>query len=156
MAGVDDLFWLYQNADTAILLAVSLAAYIAWKRDIQPRLMALEDVQERRGEKWDDQKLSGQERDLLLDDAHDRIGRVEDAVARLRERLRRLENGVAAETGFYRGGDAEPDFDFDGRSPDDAPSAQTSAMDEAIDQDRNTGRQQDRSDDRPERGDTLT
>lgn len=120
MVGVDDLFWFYQNADTGILLALSIGAYIVWKREIQPRLNALEQTQRKRASKWRDQHLSGQERDLLLDDAHERIDDVEGAVARLRSRLQNLETGIAAETGyrtdvddqFFRGGDADVDVDF--------------------------------------------
>lgn len=174
MVGVDDLFWFYQNADTAILLALTVGAYIVWKRDVQPRLQELEQTQERRAERWADQNLSDQERDILLDDAHERIDGVDQAVGRLRDRLRRLETCVAAETGFYRGGGSEPDFDFGGCDPDDAPSAQSSAsVTNDIDvsggerpdrrhgvdpreRDRDSGRQQDRTDDRPEAGNTTS
>lgn len=127
MPGVEDLFWLYQNADTGILLFMTVGAAYIWKRDIQPRLNDLETVQDQRSDKWSEQHLNDQERDILLDNAHDRLDQQEQAVRNLRNRLQRLERGVAAETGvFFRGGagerrgDGGPEQEGD---PDAAPSA---------------------------------
>lgn len=180
MVGVEDLVFVYQNADTAILLGLSFGVYVVWKREVQPRLLNLEQTQEERKEKWAEQHLSGQERDILLDDAHGRIDAVEKAVSRLRARLQTLENGVAAETGFhepvdgdfYRGGDrdrGDPDVSPDGGQvkdvdPDDSPTARSKRQRQAqasvtndvdidgVSAQQDPDSQQDRPDDRRGRG----
>lgn len=99
MVGLSDLFWAYQNSGPAMLFLLAVGGAYAWKHDIQPRLKDLERTQEDRGDRVDDMELNARERTLLINDAHDRTDGLEDAVTRLRERLRGIEQRIAAEHG---------------------------------------------------------
>lgn len=99
MVGVSDLFWLYQNSGPLLLFLLLAGGTYVWRHDLQPRLKALEETQEARADKWESQQLNAQERAILLDDAHDRTDQIEQAVQRLKRRVRGLEQEYAADAG---------------------------------------------------------
>ena len=124
MVGLESLLWAYQNSGPALLVMLSFVAGYVYRHDILPRLQEVEQTQEERAERWEDQQLNAQERTLLLDDAHERVDDVEKAVQRLKKRVRGIEQALAAERGdaYLRGGDSDHngdrdvDVDTDGQS----------------------------------------
>jgi uncharacterized protein HemX len=99
MVGLGDIWFAYQNSGPLLLFVMIVGGALVYRRDIQPRLQNLEETQEQRASRWQDHELNAQERALLLDDAHERIDGVEEAVDRLRERLLEVQHAVAAEHG---------------------------------------------------------
>lgn len=99
MPAADFLFSLYQNSGPALQIIIILGGTYVWLHDLKPRLNEVEQTQEQRAERWDEQELNAQERTLLLDDAQGRLKQLEDAYDRLRNRLRALEQSHAAEHG---------------------------------------------------------
>lgn len=111
MVGLDTVWFAYQNSGPFLLFVLLAGMAYVWRHDIQPRLQDLEATQEARGSRWQDHELNAQERALLLDDAHERIDGMEEAVDNLRDRLLDVQHRVAAEHGRgngvrdYDGGD---------------------------------------------------
>jgi hypothetical protein len=99
MVGLSDAFWVYQNSGPALLVLIVLGGGYVWRHDIQPRLADLEQTQEQRGDRWEDHRLDARERTLLIDDAQERVDQVEDAVQRLQDRLRDIEQAYARDRG---------------------------------------------------------
>lgn len=116
MVGLTDLWSLYQNSGPFLIFTLTLVVAYIWKFELQPRLDDLEDTQDQRGDKWQDQRLNAQERTMLIDDAHNRLDDVGQSVQRLKARLRSLEQTIAADRG-------QP-VDFqDSVAPDERPDA---------------------------------
>lgn len=99
MVGLDFVWSIYQNSGPALQIIVILGVAYVWKHDVQPRLDELEQTQENRGDRWQDQSLNSQERTMLIDDAHTRVDDIEDTVERLKTRLRAIEHAHAAAHG---------------------------------------------------------
>ena len=116
MFGLGDLFWVYQNSGPALLFILVVLVGYAWKHDVAPRLDAIEATQEDRGDELQERALSAQERDILLDNAHKRIDQAEQALHRLKARVRNIEQAVAAEHG--RESLPDDDLDVDDSAPD--------------------------------------
>lgn len=118
MVGVSDLFWVYQNSGPALLFALAAGMLYVWRHDIHPRLHDLEETQEQRRDRWDEQELNAQERAILIDDAHTRVDDIEEVTERLKRRVRGIEHAYAAQTGEtpsgYRPDDGGDGFDSGG------------------------------------------
>jgi len=96
MPGLVEIAWLiYTNSGPALNLVFIGMVVLGWKYEIQPRLDALEDTQEDHGDNLQDKRLDAHERDILLENAHDRLDNADEARTSLRGRLTRLENAVA-------------------------------------------------------------
>lgn len=108
MVGVSDLLWAYQQSGPALLLLLLAGAAYAWQHDIRPRLEQIEQQQEKRGDRWEQQQLNAQERALLIDDAQERVDQVENAITRLKTRVRDIEQEYAADHGRVPG-DPDPE-----------------------------------------------
>jgi len=131
MVGLSDAIWIYQNSGPALLVILILGGGYVWKHEVQPRLNDLERTQEERGDRWEDHRVDARERILLIDDAHERVDQVEDAIQRLQDRLRDIEQAYARDHGeavpdrftdlddFARGdGEQQEDFVRGGGSSD--------------------------------------
>jgi len=99
MVGLSDLFWVYQNSGPALLFGMIIGAAYLWKWEIHPWLEDLEQTQEKHADNWDEQSLNSQERTLLIDDTATRVDDVEDALTRLKQRVRDIEQNYAADHG---------------------------------------------------------
>lgn len=106
MVGLSDLWWAYQNSGPLLLFIIAAGGAAVYHWSLRPRLDRmqarlddLESTQEQRGDRWADHELDARERALLLDEAHETIDQVEDAVERLKMRVRGLEQQFAIEHG---------------------------------------------------------
>lgn len=98
MPGLVEIAWLiYTNSGPALNLVFIGMVVLGWKYEIQPRLDALEDTQDDHGDSLQERNLNATERDILLENAHDRLDNADEARTSLRQRLTRLENAVAHE-----------------------------------------------------------
>lgn len=115
MVGADFVWNLYQNSGPALQILLILGGGYIWKHDIEPRLKDLEQTQEDRRDRWDEQELNAQERTLLIDDAHGRLDEVDEAVERLKRRVRGIESSYAVDhekaPNGWTSGDPEPEGD---------------------------------------------
>lgn len=99
MVGLSDVFWVYQNSGPALLFVLLAGGAYVWRHDLQPRLQELEQVQEDRRDRWQDQELNAQERALLVDNAQERLDQVDQAIERLKRRVRSIEQNYAVDHG---------------------------------------------------------
>lgn len=121
MAGAD----LVQMADwldpvATVLVGAAILVYI--RVVIQPRLSDVEDTQDNREDRLDDAKMTRQELTLLVDDNAEHVDQVDDAVTRLKKRVRALEQAFAVHHGHrprQRDGDGDDGQDVrpDGSRP---------------------------------------
>jgi hypothetical protein len=112
MPGLVDVAWfVYSNSGPALDLAFIGLVVLGYKFEIQPRLTDLEDVQDDHADDLQNKALNASERDVMLENAHERVDDAEDlaqqaeeARASLRARINRLERREA-----WRSGGGEDD-----------------------------------------------
>lgn len=99
-------------ADPVTTLVVGGAILVYIRRVLKPRLRDVEETQEERADRWEDQGVNSRERAVLIDDNAERVDQLEEVYGRLRQRVNRLERQFAAEHG------ADGVGPLDSRSPD--------------------------------------
>jgi len=137
MPGLVDVAWfVYQNSGPALDLGFIALVVLGYQYEIRPRLDDLETVQDDHADTLQDKALNGQERDIMLENAHERLdgndGRhdqAEEARASLRARISRLERREAWRSG---GGD-DDSAGGSGNAPPIGPSASGSAQNKIAD-----------------------
>lgn len=94
----------YQSSGPAFqflnLAALAYGYKAIWKAQVQPWLSDLQNQQDHHGEKLAERAINAGERDVLLEDAHQRLDQAEDARVSLRDRLTRLEQRYASDHEF--------------------------------------------------------
>lgn len=99
-------------ADPVTTLIVGAAILVYIRRVLKPRLRDVEETQEERADRWENQGVDSRERAVLIDDNAERVDQLEEVYGRLRQRVSRLERQFAAEHG------ADGLGEVDSRSPD--------------------------------------
>lgn len=86
-------------ADPVTTLIVGGAILVYIRKVLKPRLRDVEETQEERADRWEDQGVNSRERAVLIDDNAERVDQLEEVYDRLRQRVNRLERQFAAEHG---------------------------------------------------------
>jgi hypothetical protein len=97
MVGINDLVRLAEWLDPVATVLVGATILIYIRMVIQPRLKEVEANVKDRDNRLDDADLTTQEQNLLIDHNAERLNAAENAVERLKNRARRLEQAYAAE-----------------------------------------------------------
>jgi len=97
MVGIADLVRLAEWLDPVATVLVGATILIYVRMVIQPRLTEVENSVKDRDSRLDDADLTTQEQNLLIDHNAERLNATENAVERLKNRARRLEQAYAAE-----------------------------------------------------------
>jgi hypothetical protein len=85
--------------DPIATLLVGAAVLLYIRRYLKPRLQEVEETQEERARRWEEQGIDSRERAILIDDNAERVNQLEEVFRRLRSRVSRLERQFAAEHG---------------------------------------------------------
>lgn len=112
MSAFVDFAWrVYQHSPPLLITLFGVMVAAGWRYHVQPWLEELEDVQDNHADDIQQKALNGAERDVMLENAHERLDehddlhqQAEEARASLRERITRLERREAWRSGDDGGG----------------------------------------------------
>lgn len=100
MPALVDVAWaIYSNSGPAMQVITLVVVVLGYKYEIAPRLDALETKTSSHGDDLQEQELEAAERDIMLQNAHQRLDKAKDARDDLRQRLTRLEHQYAFDHG---------------------------------------------------------
>lgn len=94
MVGLGILSGLSNYGPEAIRVGMLVALGLFWRLEVKPTLTSLKTTQQEHGDELESRALDNRERDILLDDAHDRHEQAKEARKSLRQRLEVLEHEV--------------------------------------------------------------